>query len=652
MTKFSVVVGNASKLAANAIADAFAPPQVVDYVKWAEQNIVFTKRESPFPGPYNRELFGYFDEILKALSPGDPCRTVSLAKSAQIGGTVLANIFVGGTMDMDPSDIMFVHPTEGNATRWSKMKLSPMLKGTTALREIFPMRSRDGSDSILYKERTDGKGAITISGANSPATLSQVTMPRQVQDDLSKWEKNAAGDPETQANSRSRGIEFAKIFKVSTPLILPGCKITANFEAGSQESCYLPCPHCGHMQTLEWENMLHNLDEEHPEQAHFVCTDPECGGVIEEHHRPEMLKKREWRAENPKAMRFHRSFYLWSAYSLLQSFDRIAREWLDAKGDPASEQTFLNDTIGKGYQTKGEAPPWELIRDRSLQSHYPRGTIPAGYSIVTVGVDCQGDRVEWHAVAWGRERRRAVIDYGVIPGHISETKCRVGLDALLRQKFKNSVGHKISSDMTAIDGNAYTEDVWDWVKKHPVSKVIMVRGVGQEHAPLFVRVRKEHNKQGKKVRYSRRFYNFAASVLKMALYRNLAKEDPLERGYVDFPTGLEDEYCRQLTAERRIAVRDKFGFTSYKWDKDGNQANEALDTMNQAEVASIKFGVRGMLDELWDKYELEREQPLTSQQLDLEDLMQAPEPKTDVPSPDAPVNKSFENAVKKWANRR
>jgi hypothetical protein len=28
-------------------------------------------------------------------------------------------------------------------------------------------------------------------------------MPRQVQDDLAKWELNAAGDPEQQADSRS-----------------------------------------------------------------------------------------------------------------------------------------------------------------------------------------------------------------------------------------------------------------------------------------------------------------------------------------------------------------------------------------------------------------------------------------------------------------
>ncbi len=620
MGQMTVEVANAERIAWEAMADVMTPPPPVDYLIWAEDNVVFSKRESPFPGPYNRNLFAYFDEILRAFSPDDPCREVSLAKSAQIGGTVLANVFCGGSMDMDPGDFMYVHPTDNNAQRWSKMKLVPMLKGTSSLSAIFPMRPRDGLDSVLYKERMDGKGAILISGANSPASLSQVTVQRQVQDDLAKWEMNSAGDPETQANSRTRAHEFAKVFKVSTPLVDPGCRITRNYNEGSQERFYLPCPHCGEMQTLEWENFLSNLDEEQPEQSHFSCN--ECGGVIEEHHRPQMLRAGEWRADNPKAKRFHRSFYLWSAYSLLQSFERIAREWINAKGDPASEQTFFNDTVGRAYRTLGESPPWETLRDRASQSDRDRGLVPAGHPILTCGVDCQVDRVEWQVVGWARDYRKAIVQYGVIPGHISSPECQAGLDALLKQGFVNAYGRPILIDLLAIDGNAWTEDVWSWAKRHPSSRVIMVRGVASESAPLLVRVKKETNRAGKKLPYSRRFYNFATSVLKMGLYRNLVKLDPLVRGYIDLPKGLEDEFFRQLTAESRKAVRLKTGFTRYEWVKDPLQANEGLDTHLQAEAAFIKIAgpTRSLLDAIWDRYEAERETAPPPRQGDIEDL--------------------------------
>jgi phage terminase large subunit GpA-like protein len=629
-----IAVLDAEWMAGDVLAEILDPPPPIDYLKWAEDNIVFSDRESEFAGPYNRQRFRYFDEILLALSPDDPCRIVSLAKSAQLGGTVLANIFTGGSMDMDPGDFLYVHPTDENARRWSKMKLSPMLKGTTALRKIFPMKARDGQDSVTYKERRDGRGAILITGANSPASLSQVSMNRQVQDDLAKWDMNSAGDPENQADSRSQGREFAKLFKISTPMVVPGCRITANFEAGSQEYPFVPCPHCSFMQVLDWENMLQSLDEDHPERAHFTC--PDCGCAIQDHHRAEIIPQVKWRASNPKMKRYHRSFYLWSAYSPLQSFERIARSWLAAKGDPPKEQTFWNDVVGKAYRVLGESPPWEDLRDRASESDYAHGNIPAGFPILTCGVDCQGDRVEFQVVAWGKDKRRAVVEYGVFDGHISDEKCQEHLNGLLKQGFRNAYGRKIEIDLLAIDGNAYTEDVWGWARKHPAGRVIMVRGVHPESAPALAVVKKERNKRGVLVRYSKRFYNFASSVMKMGLYRNLKKHDPAERGFVGLPRGLEDEYFRQLTAESRKAQKAKSGFTRYLWVKDPSQANEGLDTHLQAEAAWVRLAgsQRDLLDSEWDRLFGERETPPADVQGDFEDLLSVTRPSASAPVED------------------
>jgi phage terminase large subunit GpA-like protein len=648
-----IAVTSAEWMVHDVLANVLEPPEDVNYLKWAVENIEFSKRESEFDGSYNTELFKFFEEILAALGPDDPCRIITLRKSAQLGGTVLANIFTGGSMDMDPGDFLYVHPTHDNAVRWSKMKLSPMLKGTTALRKIFPMKARDGQDSVTYKERRDGRGALLISGANSPASLSQVSMNRQVQDDLAKWEMNSAGDPETQADSRSNGREFAKIFKLSTPMVLPGCRISANFDAGSQEYPYVPCPHCGFMQMLEWENMLQSLDEEHPERAHFTCQGPDCGCAIEDHHRSEMIPHVEWRAENPKLKRYHRSFDLWSAYSPLQSFERIARSWLAAKGDPPKEQTFWNDVVGKPYRVLGESPPWEELRDRASESDYVHGNIPVGYPLLTCGVDCQGDRVEWQVVAWGQNKRRAVVEYGVFNGHISDEKCQANLNGLLKQGFRNAYGRKVEIDMLAIDGNAYTEDVWDWARKHPAGRVIMVRGVHPESAPLLAVVKKERNRRGKIVRYSKRFYNFASSVLKMSLYRNLKKDDPEERGFVALPRGLEDEYFRQLTAESRKAQKAKSGFTRYLWVKDPSQANEGLDTHLQAEAAATRLGVRSLPDSEWDKLMAARECPPEEIQGDFEDLLMPVQSAAAVEPEQQSKSESVKQRVRnKWSKKK
>ncbi len=634
---------NAQRLAEEAMAVVLTPPPPVDYLQWAEDNIVFSPRESPQPGPYNRTLFPEFDEILRALSPEDPCRTVTVAKSAQLGGTVLLNIFTLGTLEMDPGDFLVTHPTDDNARRWSKTKLKPMLRNTVSLQALFPERSRDTADSVMYKERADGRGALLISGANSPASLSQVTMKRQAQDDLAKWNTNTAGDPESQADTRSKAHEFAKILKISTPLVWPGCRITKNLKAGSYEEPEVPCPQCERYQVLHWDNMLQQLDESHPEAAHFTCID--CGFPIEEHHRPWMKARMRWTARYPERQRVHRSFWIWCAYSTLMSFERIARSWLEAKGDPAAEQVFYNDTAGLAFEVDGEAVSWEILRDRASESHYARGQIPLGALVTTLGIDCQGDRVEWQLVGWGPNIRRWVIEYGVFPGHISSEACQKSLDGLMKMTWPNAVGRRIGVDMAAIDGNAWTEDVWSWVKRWPASQVIMVRGANTETAPLLQRVKRERNtKTGKLLRYSRRFFNFATSVLKMALYRNTQKVDPLERGYIAFPRGLEDEFYRQLTAERRKGVKNKSGFMVFSWVKDPNQANEGLDTHLQAEAAAIKMGVRSQPDAWWAALEAARETPELARQLDLEDLIgpvtSAPEGQGDanpVRTPPAPA---------------
>ena len=211
--------------------------------------------DGAFPGPYNPCLFPFFSEILRALSPINPCRFVTFMGSAQVGKTMIGNIFALGMLSLGRGTFACIHPNEENAVRWSKMKLSPLMASTPGVCDQFPQRTKDAQASVLYRERRDGLSRLLITGSASPASLSQITVDNQIQDDLAKWEATPAGDPEQMAESRSRAVADAKIFKISTPLVLPGCRISKAFMEGSQEQPYLPCPHCGEYQILIWENM-------------------------------------------------------------------------------------------------------------------------------------------------------------------------------------------------------------------------------------------------------------------------------------------------------------------------------------------------------------------------------------------------------------
>lgn len=631
---------NPERLAALTMADLLEPPPPVDYEQWAVDHVEFG-RESPFPGPYNPANFPQNRRIFEVLSPDHSARIIALKKSAQVGGTILAQIFLAAKLHLDPGPFLYTHPTEDNATRWARTKWRVMIRKVKALASILGMQvTRESGNGLLYQERKDGRGWLQVSGANSANSLSMLSVPDQVQDDLSKWDKNKAGDPEGQADNRSKAFDEAKILKISTPLILPGCRITAAFNHGTQEHWEMPCPECQHQHSFEWENF--HVDEEEPANSHFIC--PGCGCEIHEHQRDAMVSAGQWVAHNPRPLPGHVSFYIWAAYSKAESWTALALAWIKAKGDPEAEKNFFNDWLGRAYEVQGDAPAWEGLRDRAEAAGRRRGIVPVGGLLLTLSMDCQQDRVECQLIAWGRDLRRWVVDYFVIDGHISEIETQARIDTLLKTEWPAAVGRRRTIDLTGIDGNAWTNDVWEWVRRWPQSQVIMTRGERGDTAPPIALVKKLRDaKTGKVLKYARRFFNLGVSGLKLGFYRFLTKMDPLELGFVDFPAGMGDDYFEQVTSERRVAKQRRDGGTDYGWVLPTGIRNEALDTMVIGEALAIKLGWRTKTDKDWSALEADREAPVAQagQQLDMEDMLfhaprVPPQPSPAPPSPATP----------------
>lgn len=622
------------------IADVVKPPPPINFIEWSRKNIVFGN-ESEFQGNYDPDLFPFYKRILECLQPGHPARVVVLIKSAQIGGSVTAQVFAGASLDLDPGPFFYVHPSLENGARWATTKWKPFVQNSKALTKIFPSeRSRDRSNKLLFKERVDQRGYLLISGANSPSSLSMMSFPRQVQDDLSKWMNNEAGDSESQADSRSEGFEFAKIFKLSTPLIKGACKINKNYERSTQEEWHVPCPHCGHRFALRWENLKASIHQgmEYGD-AHFTC--PENGCVIEHHHKRKMVGAGSWIAQNPGSN--VPGFWIWAAYSPLTTWARIAEKWLKAEGDPEAEKNFYNDTAGEAYEQKGEAPPWRAIAERSRTDEgYTKGRIPLNALIITCGVDCQGDRIECHIKGYGPNLQRFTIDYEVIDGHISEDETRKKLNNLLNRKWKNAYGREIGIDMLAIDANYSTQDVLDWAKKHPENRVIAVRGGKGEHLPPLTVVSYERKKGVKVKKRQKRFFTVGVSALKIALFKHLEKIDVHARGYCGYPSDLDDEFFIQLCSERRVLITNKkTQYAILEWQKLPNTRNEVLDTEIYAEAAARRLGWTDITEDGWDKLRRERESKPSGGQMDLLDQNFA-EPAKETVEPVKPEEKKPE----------
>lgn len=601
----------------------FVPPPPLDFTEWATKNVNFGN-DSELSGAYNPDNFPFYREILDCLRPEHPARTVCVMKSAQIGGTVLAQIFVGGCLALDPSPFMYFHPSLDNGKRWVRTKWSPFVRNCRSLRDVFQTdSSRAAANNIFYKERKDHRGWLQVGGANSAASLSMISTPRQVQDDLSKWEDNEAGDSESQADSRSNAFPYAKIFKLSTPMIKDTCKISKVFERSDQRYWMVPCPHCGEKLALTWDNLKQSIkpDMEDTSKVHFTCDVNGC--VIEHHHKRKMVAAGEWVARKPKSN--IPGFFIWSAYSPLITWAAIADKYLSVIGDPGAEQNFYNDWLGLPYEQKGEAPPWETIRDRANEiTGYPRQHIPPNALLITIGADCQADRVEWHVKGYGENLQRFTIDYGVIDGHISTDQTQAALDALLKRKYKNAYGREIGIDMLAIDANYDTDTVLDWTRKHPENRVIAVRGAKGEHAPPLVPVMWERKKGVKVKKRQKRFFNVGQSSLKTALFKHLEKETIAERGYCGYPQDMDDEFFRQLCSEKRVVKTDKrTHYAVMEWQRLPKTRNEVLDTEIYAEAAARRLGWVELTAEQWQKLRTERESDPGELQLDMLDANMA-----------------------------
>jgi phage terminase large subunit GpA-like protein len=229
--------------------------------------------------------------------------------------------------------------------------------------------------------------------------------------------------------------------------------------------------------------------------------------------------------------------------------------------------------------------------------------------MLIVGLDCQDDYVDGVVVGFGRNLSRQVIARVRIEGHISTPETRAELNRLVEFEWPTAYGSRRKADLCGIDANAWTDDVFDWAKHFPKSRVIMVRGVkGDRRRPLLWC---DGNVEPMAASSSTRarFFNVGVNSIKGALYKFLRVEKYDHRGFIDFPAGFDDDYYEQLTAEKRTAIVDRAGFTVYAWIKPRGQRNEQLDCMVYAQAMATKLGWRIMTDEHWDQTGENRELP-------------------------------------------
>jgi phage terminase large subunit GpA-like protein len=537
---------------------------------------------------------------------------LSVRKSSRIGYSTILQCFVAWRIKFDPARTLIYQPTIDDAEKFSRDDLDPVLQWPV-VRSVATFKPRHADNQIRAK-RYKG-GWIQIKGANSPKEFRRVTADDVFLEECDgyPWASKEEGDPARLAFKRNLTSPRRFSAAGSTPKVKGFSRIDQLFEQGSQEYRYVPCPKCGHMQTLVFGDGtgpgIHWAPKDIPTRAWYQC---EQGCEIDEAEKPWMDENGEWRAHNAAQFPRHRSFHVWAAYSQHPgaAWLEIAREFMEVRKDPNLLRTFVNQVLGEAWAERGEAPEWQRLYDRREKA-MRLGTPSAKAGLLIGAADVQrggGGRIDLDIWAFGPDRRREFVERIEVFGPIADKGTWKKLDQQVARTWTSEDGRQMRLARVAVDSGdgENTMEVYAWARRHPgFAMAVKGRHAIAANQPIGAPSWQDVTVNGRKLKRGVRLWNVGTSMLKLELFGDLEKEKPVDGevypdGYVFLPDGTTDEWIKQLVAEELRMIRLRNGGFRREWHKVRDR-NEALDNAVYARAIAFSLGVDRWRETDWQK---------------------------------------------------
>lgn len=566
------------------ILNIFRPPSDESVSEWADHYRQIVGKSAPEPGPWHTDRAPYQKEIMDSFSQRG-IHDIVIMSSAQMGKTDMIMNMMGRMMHLNPGPSLLVMPAEDDVANFSKERLTPTIEATPVLNEI----TFGGKNSTITQVNFNG-GFISMTGAMSPGGLKSRPVENLFMDEVDGYPASAGveGDPVSLARKRTQNFAFAKRVFTSTPTIKATSRIYREFLRGTQEEWEPVCKHCGKHSKLVFEDICftkqetaenNGIKEYEVTSARWQC--PKCKEFMEEWE----VKRAhaEWVAYNPKALkRGIRSFHLNAFLSPWASWTDECKKFLDSKDDPEMLKTFYNLELGIPFEYKDTTAIPDALYMR--REHY-NAEVPNGVLVITIGIDTQGNRLEYEVKGWGRGEESWGLEYGVLPGRADEPEVWEMVDDLLDRQWHLENGRTMRAAVTFMDaGGNYWDDVMEQCYKRRHRHIYPIKGDNKDSGPLV-----RHTKNTGK---GQNWFQLNVYVGKRAVLHNAGITEPGPR-YMHFPDdedkGYDEHYFRGLISEQVKLVKKK-GVYVEEWVKIYNR-NEALDVNNYARCAFKGFKI-------------------------------------------------------------
>lgn len=595
-------------------ARGLRPELQLSVSEWADKHRRLPKKSSAEPGPWRTSRTPYLREIMDCFSTTSPVEEVVMMAAAQVGKSEALLNALGYVIDHAPGPTIIVQPTVELGKRFSRQRIEPLIRTTPRIAEkVADSRARDSGNTMLSKEFPGGQAIIT--GANSAVGLRSMPAQNALMDEIDGWpvDVDGEGSPIDLVEARQRTFSRRKRAKVSTPTIDGRSAIQSAYHDSDQRRYHVPCPDCGHMQPLEFKQLMWTKLGLGPEQAVYECR--ACFFPIQNHQKTEMLREvgyggqAQWVAEKPERIGKIRGYHLNSLYAPVgwMSWGEIALKFVKVHKDTEKYRVFVNTVLGEVWKEQGEAPAWEpLMRRRET---YAVGTVPQGVLFLTAGCDVQKDRIILEVVGWGRGKTSWSIDYGILPGDTADLVNGPWqqLDELLARTFPHASGADMPVKMLAIDSGFNTQTVYEWTGHYPMNRVLAVKGQSHGGALVGAPSSVEVSVSGRKLKRRGRVWPVAVNIAKSELYGWLKLELPVKGGepppgFCHFPEH-DEEYFKELTAEQLVSHKTRRGYIRREWEVIPGRENHGLDCRVYARAAAALAGLDRYQDSDWSALE-------------------------------------------------
>lgn len=421
---------------------ALLPPPRLRLSEWIEREVHLPDGVSSQPGLVR--LWPFQRDIADAI--GDPLiERVTLVKPVRVGFTTLLTSAVASFVANDPAPILCLLPAEADCRDYVVSDVEPIFGASPAVAAALSGDLDEAGRNTLLSRRFPG-GSLKVVAAKAPRNLRRHNVRLLFIDEADGMEATSEGSPILLAERRTLSFPDRKIVLGSTPVHEETSHVLRAYAQSDMRIFEVPCPACGTFAEITWDAIT--WDEGAPETARWRC--PHCAAEIEERHKPAMVAAGQWRATRPEVAG-HAGFRLNALVSLHANaaWAKLAVEFVAAKDDPSTLQTFVNTILGQGWRNDGEELDETGMAARA--ERFGLDLIPAEVLVLTVGCDVQHDRLELTYCGWTDSGCALILGHRVIWGPYDAEETWAALDELLQERFPHQLGGRMAIDAAAVD---------------------------------------------------------------------------------------------------------------------------------------------------------------------------------------------------------